>query len=164
MNRNTMNNSCGCGCGRTTNIFRGVPRKFINGHNGRGKCKDILISGDGYELKLVPDHHFANCYGRVRNHRLVYEEYHKCCLLPWAEIHHIDKNKLNNNIDNLIILNTSDHCRLHNIKDMSNRKCSECGSDKTQWDKRGWFEWFDDKDEGWYCRRCYKRLKYHNKI
>lgn len=29
---------CGCGCGETTNIWRGKHRKFIKGHQARGSC------------------------------------------------------------------------------------------------------------------------------
>ena len=47
-------------------------------------------------------------------HRLIYEEYHKVTLLPEAVIHHIDENKLNNHIDNLICMSRQDHTILHN--------------------------------------------------
>lgn len=40
-------------------------------------------------------------YKRVNKHRLVYEIYNKCELLPWVDIHHIDGNKQNNDISNL---------------------------------------------------------------
>ena len=36
-----------------------------------------------------------------RLHRLIYEDYYKVTLLPWTHIHHIDGNKLNNDISNL---------------------------------------------------------------
>lgn len=46
-------------------------------------------------------------------HRVIYEDYHHCTLLPHANIHHKDFNKHNNNIDNLILLTASEHQKIH---------------------------------------------------
>ena len=46
-------------------------------------------------------------------HRLVYEDHHNCTLLPDTDIHHIDGDKLNNDIDNLQAISHSDHSREH---------------------------------------------------
>lgn len=67
----------------------------------------------GYIQRLRPDHPNVNKKGYVMEHRLVYEEYYKCCLLPWAEIHHINENKKDNRIQNLMTLSTSQHVALH---------------------------------------------------
>lgn len=46
-------------------------------------------------------------------HRLIYEDYYKVSLLEETDIQHIDGDKLNNNIYNLIPLNRSKHIRMH---------------------------------------------------
>jgi len=46
-------------------------------------------------------------------HKAIYEDYHKLTLFPQTHIHHIDKNPLNNSIDNLMMLSASEHSKLH---------------------------------------------------
>ena len=46
-------------------------------------------------------------------HRLIYEDYHGVTLLKGTYIHHIDHNKLNNDISNLQPMTMADHTRLH---------------------------------------------------
>lgn len=46
-------------------------------------------------------------------HRQIYEDYHKCCLMPYIEIHHIDGNHKNNNIKNLMAVSAKEHYELH---------------------------------------------------
>lgn len=46
-------------------------------------------------------------------HRRIYEEYYKCCLMPYIEIHHIDGNHKNNNIENLMPVTAKEHYQLH---------------------------------------------------
>lgn len=53
---------------------------------------------------------------RKKLHRVVYEDYHKCTLLPSTVVHHIDGNKKNNDISNLKIMLPSEHAKLHNEK------------------------------------------------
>ena len=36
-------------------------------------------------------------------HRLIVENYYKISLLPWAVVHHLDNDRLNNDIDNLTV-------------------------------------------------------------
>ena len=48
-----------------------------------------------------------------RLHRLIYEDFHKCTLLPNAFIHHKDGNRSNNRIDNLELISPSEHSTLH---------------------------------------------------
>lgn len=46
-------------------------------------------------------------------YRRIYERHHSICLLPGIEIHHIDLNKDNNTIDNLLAVTTEEHYRIH---------------------------------------------------
>lgn len=46
-------------------------------------------------------------------YRKIYEQHHQCCLLPYIEIHHIDGNHKNNNIENLIPVTAQEHYEIH---------------------------------------------------
>lgn len=128
---------CECKCGFTRSKYddRGRIRTRIKGHSFRGKQhseKSIermsivkrgenhnnwkggrLTTSQGYIMRHKPDHLFHDKNGYVAEHRLVYEEYHKCCLLPWTDIHHIDNNQSNNIISNLKPLSRSNHTSEH---------------------------------------------------
>jgi hypothetical protein len=99
-------------------------------HNHRWKGGRILDS-HGYILINKPEYPSANSNGYVFEHRLIYEEYHKCCILPWIHIHHINENITDNRINNLELMTHLQHDRHHKIKDVSDRRCSICGSSKT---------------------------------
>ena len=60
-----------------------------------------------------------------RLHRLIYEDYHGITLSPTDDIHHIDGNKLNNNLDNLELLSHAEHSRYHMLNDnpMNSKEC-----------------------------------------
>ena len=66
-------------------------------------------------------------------HRLVFEDYHKCTLLPEAQIHHIDGDKNNNCILNLELVYRKDHINSHNnsrnttgFYRVSKSPCNQC--------------------------------------
>lgn len=114
-----------------------------------------LIHPLGYIWIYRPNHPFAtNNY--VLEHRIVYEEYYKCNILPWIDIHHINHIKDDNRIENLRLMTRTDHRRLERIgyiKDMSNRICYRCGSRKTRIRKKtGRPYWYN---KGRLCSRCY---------
>jgi len=71
----------------------------------------------GYWHIYKPHHPFAYADGYVREHRLVYEESRNCCLLPTANIHHIDGNRANNVWYNLILYSRGQHMSI----EMKNR-------------------------------------------
>ncbi len=52
---------------------------------------------------------------QMRKHVVIFEEYYKCCMLPWGEIHHINDIKTDNNISNLKGMTDSQHRRFHMI-------------------------------------------------
>lgn len=85
---------------------------------------DVRISNYGYRLVRMPEHPFADCDGFVREHRIVAERYlldetnsieigGQRYLSPEYEVHHKDRNRLNNDPSNLQVLTKSEHTKLH---------------------------------------------------
>jgi hypothetical protein len=64
------------------------------------------ITKNGYEIIT---------YGKYRTfvHRLMIMQNTKCQIPKGFSVHHIDGNKLNNNIDNLLLLDKQSHKQLH---------------------------------------------------
>jgi len=125
---------CCCGCGQKTNIYRGKPRKFIPGHNGRLESnKEMLralgkkgpehhnwkggktINSRGYALTRKQRHCNASPY--VPDHILIAEKVLGKRLPPSAVVHHSDGDTLNNTNSNLVICeNQGYHLFLHQRK------------------------------------------------
>lgn len=113
---------CKCGCGELIHSINklGKPAEFKTHHNNNipertanWKGGRIYNSG-GYILIYKPEHHFSDNDGYIREHRLVYEQYNNCILLPWSIIHHKNHNKSDNRIENLqLFSNHYEHMRLH---------------------------------------------------
>ena len=95
---------------------------------------DERISVYGYRLIRCLDHPFKNSDDFVFEHRLVAEKYlltdetsvtinNKQYLSPNFIVHHIDFNRLNNNVENLCIMDISDHAKFHTLyKSLKNGK------------------------------------------
>ena len=151
---------CECGCGEL--IFsitkRGYPARFKKCHGSKGKNHPNWNGGrykhKGYWYVWKPEHHFADKKGYVLEHRLVYEEYYNICLLPWIEIHHINENRDDNRIENLMPVTRADHRKEHRL-DMSDRICILCDSNYTSIrsdnNRPRWFSF----ENGYICSSCY---------
>lgn len=110
---------CQCGCGEfLVDTSRYLPyhhnriykrEKHPNWKGGRGKTIQ------GYVRINRPDHPRAN-EGRVLEHIVKYEEYHKCCILPWGTIHHRNGIKDDNSRENLVLKSSSRHTRDHGLE------------------------------------------------
>lgn len=81
-----------------------------NHHNWKG---GKILKGDGYVGIWNPTHERADKQGYVYEHTLVYEKEKGMLPLQNQVIHHIDMDKLNNNIDNLYLCNYKDHIKAH---------------------------------------------------
>ena len=99
--------------------------------------------------------------GLILKHRLIYEEYYKCCLLPWIHLHHINGDKKDNRIENLQPLTASQHMKIHNPRIWSDDSiCSVCGTNKTYFDKqRNKPMWFRDDKDGVLCGHCHRKTR-----
>lgn len=90
-----------------------------------------VIRYDGYVILKIPDYP-NSVNGYVLEHRYVMEQ-HLGRLLGSDEIvHHKDKNKQNNSLDNLELLTQSEHARIHGLEQgrlWVKLKCPECGKE-----------------------------------
>ena len=116
---------------------RGRLREYIQGHAARGRHLSdetrnkisLSIQGSnhwnwqggrikhdgGYWLILRPEHRDADRDGYILEHRFVYEENHKCCLLPWTQIHHKNGKRWDNRPENSQPTTVWEHKTLHRI-------------------------------------------------
>lgn len=72
----------------------------------------VRVSTGGYRFIYVPDHPYA-VNNLVREHRLVMEKYIGRYLLPEEIVHHKNEDKLDNRIENLVIVTRAEHVRIH---------------------------------------------------
>lgn len=77
--------------------------------------KDRIVNG--YRVIYRPDHFNCNLgssfRGYVYEHRYVMERKLGRPLAPDEVVHHLDSDRLNNDISNLIVLSNADHTKLH---------------------------------------------------
>lgn len=90
------------------------PNRDVSGSKNPRWNGGKRIDKDGYVLIWKPDHKYSDYHGYVREHRLVVEKYLDRILEPNEVVHHKDKNKKNNKIENLILYeNSSEHQKEH---------------------------------------------------
>lgn len=169
---------CQCNCGKLIPFInkQGKPARFYYNHHGKGpnnyNFKGITFEDGKYELIHSPSHPYKDYKNRVRKHRLVLEQYlskkynMKIFILPYFDVHHIDGNTKNNNPLNLTYLHRRQHTSITFTKDMSNRKCSVCRTNRTDKEKRKngkiYPHWYGNDNIGISCGKCY-RIKFKEK-
>lgn len=94
--------------------LRGKPRPLILGEKNPNWKGGIIKDGHGYKLIYVPGHIEAKENGGTHayEHRKIWADNYGQ-IPDGMNIHHLDENKENNSIENLVLLKISDHARLH---------------------------------------------------
>lgn len=87
---------------------------------------------NGYSLILAPDSPSAmsskTWKGWAYEHRVVMEQHLGKPIPDGCEVHHLDRDKSNNLIENLIVLSSEDHTKLHQWMDgRVSKVCAHCG-------------------------------------
>lgn len=72
----------------------------------------MKISG-GYKFILSRNHPNKDANGYVKEHRLVMEKHLGRYLAREEIIHHINENKLDNRLENLMVLSRKEHRKIH---------------------------------------------------
>ena len=75
-----------------------------------------VINSQGYVLVYAPEHPLKNANNKIREHRLVMEKFIGRQLHSYEDVHHINGNKQDNDIENLQLLGKRAHARLHGRK------------------------------------------------
>lgn len=91
--------------------------------------------GTGYMYSYAPDHYCANKAGKVMEHVMVIADFIGRKLYSTECVHHIDRDRKNNSISNLILLTHEEHYELHAIEDKDTeyfqKPCEYCGESMT---------------------------------
>jgi len=87
-------------------------KKFFS-KEGNPKWKNgVKMNASGYRTIASPNHPYKDKQGYVREHHLVMEKKIGRYVLPHEVVHHLDENKLNNDISNLVLLSSkSEHIK-----------------------------------------------------
>ena len=161
---------CQCGCGEDMDLrtYEGYLRRFKLGHNRRGLSNGPnhplwkggeYIDVEGYKRIYEPQHPHATARGYVKEHIKVIVEMLGRPLKKGEQVHHINRNRLDNRIENLQLVTISEHMRIHMTKDMSDRLCKICGSNTTGKDSNGYVRWYKYED-GFMCKKCSGPIRY----
>jgi HNH endonuclease len=121
---------------------------------GHKRCRvDINVDGS-------LSHHIDG--KQIREHPLVFQQYHKCCLLPGKAIRHINGINWDNRPENLEYWSKrarADQFGKYSKSIPENRRCIRCESPETRIEEDGrehWFTGYGDYTGGHLCDSCYQ--------
>ena len=160
-----------CACGRCNKVIfkrdnhRRI-RKYAHNHHVFGENNPNWMGGikysRNYRYILIPNYPRADQEGYVAEHIYVFQEYNKCSLLPWGEVHHIDpvrEGYCNNMPWNLLGTTKWNHRTLDRTKNMDGWTCSKCNSTDTYIKPNGRPVWYYDKEDNRLCKKCYDKSR-----
>lgn len=110
-----------CACGKCETVFtriknrHNIIRKYVKGHTHLIGDKHHRFNN--YRTLDCGGYHRIRINGEyVREHRYLYEQYFKCCLMHYTDIHHKNGDKTDNRKENLMALIHGEHSRHTRLK------------------------------------------------
>lgn len=111
--KNKSNHYCSsCSNKRAYNIKKDAYKPWNIGKTYQKCSGNYYINSAGYKLYYIGDKSYKGGY--IAEHRIVMELHLGRRLKKGEVIHHIDGNKQNNNLNNLVLLNSTSHRICHN--------------------------------------------------
>lgn len=96
-------------------VQAGMKTRFKPGNKPHNYIGRTIKKGKNTNYVLIhyPDHPHKNKDGNVFEHRLIMEKHLGRILEKDEEIHHKDRNGMNNDLSNLVVLTQAEHKREH---------------------------------------------------
>jgi hypothetical protein len=109
---------CACGCGQIVGEWKNRPSRkppiYKGGHQlNNTPAIPRKLNKQGYVLIHKPEYENSYKHGYILEHRYVMEQHLGRKLQPGEDVHHKNHDKQDNRIDNLEIIDHTEHSRMH---------------------------------------------------